>query len=146
MIRAALATVALASWACAASGGVAPDATPVTPESADRRDPPVERGQATYYADSLAGHRTASGEPYDPRALTAAHRRLPFGAIVEVARPDGRSTVVRINDRGPFGDERRVVDLSRRAAEELGILGVGVAEVTLRVVSMPDERPRRTRR
>lgn len=105
----------------------------------------LEDGRATYYADSLAGHATASGEPYDPGALTAAHRTLPLGAVVEVARPDGRAIEVRINDRGPFGDEHRIIDLSRRAAEELGILRVGVADVRLRVLSLPPPRSRRKR-
>src|SRR4051812_9363412 len=51
---------------------------------------PLEEGKASYYSDKLAGRSTANGEPYDPRALTAAHRTLPFGARVDVARPDGR--------------------------------------------------------
>jgi rare lipoprotein A len=114
----------------------APSATPTAAGS-------VETGQATYYADSLAGHATASGEPYDPGELTAAHRTLPLGAVVEVARPDGPAIRVRINDRGPFGDERRIIDLSRRAAEELGILKRGVADVTVRVLSLPPARPKR---
>ncbi len=94
----------------------------------------VARGHASYYADSLAGHSTASGEPYDPRALTAAHRTLPFGSIVEVSRPDGRSVRVRVNDRGPFGPKGRVIDLSRSAAEAIGMIRDGVVLVTLRVV------------
>jgi rare lipoprotein A len=92
-------------------------------------------GQASYYGDSLAGNRTASGERYDPSALTAAHRELPFGTLVQVVRVDtGRAVVVRINDRGPFGDRRRVIDLSRAAATELDMLRAGVVDVTLRVV------------
>lgn len=94
----------------------------------------VLRGKATYYADSLAGHKTASGEPYDPGALTAAHRTLPFGTVVRVRRKDGREVTVRINDRGPFGKEDRIVDLSRRAAEELGMIRDGVVTVEVIVV------------
>jgi rare lipoprotein A len=94
----------------------------------------VSAGLASYYADSLAGRPTASGEPYDPGALTAAHRTLPFGTMVEVSRDDGRSVVVRINDRGPFGKKKRVIDLSRRAAEELGMMRAGVVKVTVRVI------------
>lgn len=94
----------------------------------------VERGHASYYADSLSGHSTASGEPYDPHALTAAHRTLPFGSIVEVSRADGRSVRVRVNDRGPFGPKGRVIDLSRSAAEAIGMIRDGVVLVTLRVV------------
>ena len=93
-----------------------------------------EEGKASYYADRLAGHLTASGEAYDPRAFTAAHRTLPFGTMVDVARPDGRHVTVRINDRGPH---RRgtVIDLSRRAAEQLGLVKDGVGVVSLRVGS-----------
>jgi rare lipoprotein A len=102
-------------------------------------------GVASYYSDRLAGRKTASGEPYDPRALTAAHRKLPFGTVVEVARPDGRVVIVRINDRGPFA-RGRVVDLSRRAAETLGMMKEGVADVRLRVVqAAPPRRKKRGR-
>jgi peptidoglycan lytic transglycosylase len=96
----------------------------------------LERGTASYYSDKLAGHATAQGEAYDPRALTAAHRTLPFGAMVDVARPDGRHVIVRINDRGPH-KRGRVIDLSRRAAEQIGLVKEGVGEVSLRVVSLP---------
>ncbi|MCE8021162.1 septal ring lytic transglycosylase RlpA family protein [Halomonas sp. MCCC 1A11036] len=90
-----------------------------------------EQGQASFYADRYHGRRTASGETHDRNALTAAHRSLPFGTRVRVTRLDnGRETVVRINDRGPFV-RGRVIDLSRRAAEELGMLRQGVAEVRL---------------
>ncbi|WP_318153182.1 septal ring lytic transglycosylase RlpA family protein [Halomonas sp. LR3S48] len=90
-----------------------------------------EQGQASFYADRYHGRRTASGEAHDRNALTAAHRSLPFGTRVRVTRLDnGRETVVRINDRGPFV-RGRVIDLSRRAAEELNMLGQGVTEVRL---------------
>jgi rare lipoprotein A len=91
--------------------------------------PAAEQGLASFYADSLRGRRTASGAPYDPAALTCAHRSLPFGArvrVTELAR--GRSVVVTVNDRGPFV-EGRVVDLSRAAAAALGIVERGVATV-----------------
>jgi rare lipoprotein A len=100
-----------------------------------------EQGRASYYSDRLKGRRTASGERYDPRALTAAHRTLPFGAVVEVMRRDGRSVRVRINDRGPF-TKGRVIDLSRTAAEAIGLVREGVAEVTLVVVSLPAQASR----
>ena len=108
-----------------------------TAEHASEAAAPAE-GKASYYADRLAGRPTANGEAYDPRALTAAHRTLPFGAMVDVARPDGRHVTVRINDRGPH---RRgtVIDLSRRAAEEIGLVNDGVGVVSLRVVSLPPE-------
>lgn len=97
----------------------------------------VLRGKASYYADSLAGNATASGEPYDPEKLTAAHRELPFGTRVRVARvDDDRAVVVRINDRGPFGNKKRIIDVSRAAAEELGMIRAGVVDV--RVEVLPD--------
>ncbi|MBK8259550.1 MAG: septal ring lytic transglycosylase RlpA family protein [Polyangiaceae bacterium] len=98
------------------------------------------RGQASYYSDALAGRKTASGEVYDPTLLTAAHRTLPFGTLVEVRLDNGKSVVVKINDRGPFGKKKRVIDLSRRAAETLGIVKAGVATVTIRVVGQPKKK------
>jgi rare lipoprotein A len=99
---------------------------------------PDQVGIATWYGSQFAGKKTANGERFDPGAMTAAHRRLPFGTWVEVRRPDtGRSVRVRINDRGPWGDARRVIDLSRAAARELGILGEGMVHVELRVVHGP---------
>jgi rare lipoprotein A len=97
----------------------------------------VLSGKASYYADALAGRKTANGERYDPKLLTAAHRSLPFGTVVEIARTDGRKVRVRINDRGPFGGEGRVIDVSRRAAEELGMIPAGVVDVTLVIVGKP---------
>jgi rare lipoprotein A len=93
----------------------------------------VEAGEASYYSDRLAGNTTANGERYDPEALTAAHRTLRFGTRVEVRRSDGARVVVCINDRGPFVSGR-VIDLSRAAAESLGIIRAGVAPVALRVI------------
>jgi rare lipoprotein A len=96
----------------------------------------VLHGQASYYSDSLAGRKTASGERYDPTALTAAHRTLGFGTLVRVTRVDGgQSVVVRITDRGPFGKERRIIDLSRAAARALDMLRAGVVEVRVEVLS-----------
>jgi rare lipoprotein A len=116
--------------------GFAPAAPQQPGPPVREREAPYEIGRASYYSDRLAGRRTACGEPYDPRALTAAHRTLPFGTLVHVARSDGRYVVVRINDRGPFA-RGRVIDLSRRAAAELGMLREGVTDVVLRVVQAP---------
>lgn len=98
-------------------------------------------GQASYYSDRLAGHKTASGERYRPDALTAAHRSLPLGTVLRVTRTDGKRTVyVRINDRGPFGSERRILDLSRAAFERLGKLRSGVLDVRAEVVEYGKKR------
>jgi rare lipoprotein A len=98
----------------------------------------VQVGDATWYGARLAGHRTASGERFDPRQMTAAHRTLPFGTWVEVTCLDtGRRVRVRITDRGPFGHPNRVIDLAHAAAAKLGIVGRGIARVELRVVSGP---------
>lgn len=88
-------------------------------------------GLASYYG---MGKRTASGERFNPKAMTAAHRTLPFGTRVRVkSLKTGRSVVVRINDRGPF-IKKRIIDLSTGAARALGIQKLGVARVSVRVL------------
>lgn len=105
-----------------------------------------ETGIASYYHPNLAGRKTANGEIYDPRKLTAAHKTLPFGTVVEVrSKKSGRRVVVRINDRGPFS-KKRVIDLSSAAAEELNMIRAGIIDVELRVVSWPPEKPKKRRR
>jgi rare lipoprotein A len=84
----------------------------------------VQRGLASWYGALHHGRRTASGEIFDQNALTAAHRRLPFGTLLHVTNErTGRSVVVRVNDRGPFNNER-ILDLSRAAAEQIGLIDV----------------------
>lgn len=103
----------------------------------------ILEGEASYYSDKLAGHKTASGERYRPGALTAAHRTLPLGTVLRVTRSDGKRTVyVRINDRGPFAGERRILDLSKAAFERLGKLRAGVLEVRAEVVAYGKKRAR----
>ncbi len=98
----------------------------------------TQSGYATWYGASLAGHRTASGERFNPSQLTAAHRTLPLGTWVDVRRPDTGGTVrVRINDRGPYGSPDRIIDLSRAAANELQMVQAGVVFVELSVVERP---------
>jgi rare lipoprotein A len=98
----------------------------------------VQRGLASWYGAALAGHRTASGERFDPEKMTAAHRTLRLGTWVEVVRVDtGQRVRVRITDRGPFGHADRIIDLSHAAARELGMLRAGVARVEVRVVDGP---------
>ena len=91
-------------------------------------------GLASWYGDRHHGRKTASGEPFDMHDMTAAHRTLPFGTVVRVLdRKTLRFVIVRINDRGP-GKRERVIDLSKAAAEELGILKRGVAPVIVEVL------------
>lgn len=95
----------------------------------------VETGIASWYGPDFHGHRTANGEIYDQQELTAAHRTLQMPALVRVTNlENGRSVVVRINDRGPF-KRGRVIDCSRRAAELLGFIGHGTARVKLEVLT-----------
>ena len=94
----------------------------------------VETGQGSYYADRFAGHLTASGVPYRPDGLTAAHNSLPFGTQIEVTNVRTNQSVrVVVNDRGPHV-RGRIVDVSKRAAAQIGLLEAGVAPVRLRVV------------
>ena len=87
---------------------------------------------ATYYGQEFAGHRTASGETFNPGAMTAAHRTLPFGTRVRVTNSrNGRSIIVRINDRGPFV-KGRAIDLSSGAARAIGMSSTG--NVTMEVM------------
>jgi rare lipoprotein A len=93
-------------------------------------------GVASYYADDFNGRRTASGEVYDMNGMTAAHRTLPFGTKVKVTNVDtGKYVIVRINDRGPFKDDR-VIDLSLGAAKQLGLISMGTARVILQIVEL----------
>src|SRR4051812_23329368 len=96
--------------------------------------PVYQTGLASWYGASLAGHPTASGEPFRPGRRTAAHPSLPFGTVVKVTRTDtGRSVRVVIDDRGPHA-KGRVIDLAQRAARKLDMIDAGVAPVEIRVV------------
>lgn len=108
---------------------------PLAPRASTK---PSRAVRASYQGDEYAGHRTASGEPYNPDALTAASHTLPIGSTVMVTNPaTGQSVKVRINDRGP-GVRGRGLDLSERAAEEIGMTKKGVARVRVkRVESKP---------
>jgi len=118
--------IAFALTACLASGqstgGVLDDA----------------QGRASYYGGNYAGQTTASGESFDPDALTAAHPSLPFGTRVRVTRVNGpeEAVTVRINDRGPFTDDR-IIDLSRGAARRIDMIREGVVEVRLEILELP---------
>jgi rare lipoprotein A len=97
----------------------------------------VEVGVASWYGHPYHGRAAASGEIYDMEKLTAAHRTLPFGAVVRVRNlANGRSVDVRINDRGPFVDGR-IIDLSRAAARRIDMIGPGTAKVRLELLAVP---------
>lgn len=154
---AVLVGLCLAITGCATGGGTTrPDAggpraalpparippPPTVPPEPER--PRVQTGIASWYGRPHHGRRTASGEVFDMHAMTAAHRSLPLGTRVRVTNVEnGRSVVVRINDRGPFVDGR-VIDVSRAAALALGAIGNGVFPVRLEVLEeaaadSPDE-------
>jgi rare lipoprotein A len=98
----------------------------------------VQEGVASWYGPGFHGKVTASGEVYDMHALTAAHRTLPLGALIEVRNLDnGRTLVARVNDRGPHV-RGRILDLSKGAAEILGLDRTGTARVRVTVVKQPD--------
>lgn len=100
--------------------------------------PLVQEGGASYYGREFEGRRTASGERFTNEALTAAHRTHAFGTWVRVTRLDtGDSVIVRINDRGPFV-RGRIIDLSRRAAEEIRMVTRGVAHVRVEAIPAPE--------
>ena len=103
-------------------------------------------GEASWYGPGFHGNQTASGEVYDMEAMTAAHKQLPFGARVQVVNLDnGRTTQVRINDRGPFA-RGRIIDLSRAAARDIGMLGSGTARVRIEVLDETTASNRNSRR
>jgi rare lipoprotein A len=142
-IRAGLAGV-IAAGAVAAGPSLRSAAAPVAeataaPVEEDAADAAAvvlatAEGSASYYANSLAGRRTASGVPYRPRAMVAAHRTLPFGTRLRVENlANGRVVEVEVVDRGPF-TRGRILDLSRRAAEELGFIRQGHTRVRIDVL------------
>lgn len=97
-----------------------------------------QTGTASYYSDKFQGRRTANGERYDREALTAVHSRLPFGSIIKVTNlRNQRSVELRINDHNHFRNGR-LLDVSRRAARELGFVGAGLAKVEIEVLRYGD--------
>ncbi len=107
-----------------------------TPEDVAAYD---DVGYASYYGEELAGNRTANGEAFLPSGISAAHKTLPLPSYVEVtALETGRTILVRINDRGPFANDR-LIDLSAGAAQQLGITSQGIAGVRVRKVNPPEQ-------
>ncbi len=118
-------------WAVSPLTGYAQD----TPAAAGN-GPVPDKGTCFYYSDAFQGRPTASGEKYDQEAFTAAHNTLPFGTMVKVTNlKNNRSIVVRVNDRYPHGvSKKKIIEVTSRAAKELGMLKKGKAEVRIEVV------------
>lgn len=135
--RAAVALAALLALCAACGGRRKPTPHPPPPGGWGGdfgQGKTFEQGEASWYGEEYHGRKTASGERYDMNDLTAAHPSLPFGTVVRVEnQSNGRSVVVRINDRGPF-KKGRVIDLSYAAADQIGMVLSGVAPVRLVVL------------
>jgi rare lipoprotein A len=132
---AAACVLALALAACAHRGGGA-GARLEPPQPLNAGGEVFQAGVASWYGEDFSGKATANGEIYDMDKLTAAHPTLPFGTLVEVENAaNGKRVLVRINDRGPFLKDR-VIDLSFKAAQRLGMADEGTAQVNLRVLRL----------
>lgn len=121
--------------AIAATADTAPRSTAAPTPAAPAPQANVVTGNASWYGPGFAGRHTANGEIFNPSELTAAHRTLPFQTRVRVTHvATGQSVVVRINDRGPFKDNR-VIDLSRAAADAIGLTASGVGQIQMEILS-----------
>lgn len=137
----ALATGVAAAQAAAAAAASAPEpaasaAAPAASEAAAATPSAgaAESGKLAWYGRKFAGRKTASGEAYNPNAMTMAHKTLPFGTLVKVTNPkNGKSVTLRVNDRGPTQGDR-VGDASQAAARKLGMTRSGVIDAELAVV------------
>ena len=138
MRRRAAAAAALIIAGCAPAPvylGAPPSGTEDRPAAAVPHHGRIFAGIASYYGKEFHGRTTASGEPFDMNALTAAHRTLPFGTVVRVTNDrNKRSVTVRINDRGPF-IAGRIIDLSYAAARSIGLLSIG--PVSVEIITLP---------
>jgi rare lipoprotein A len=124
--------------------GVAwPDGNRAEATAEPDQPPQTQVGRASFYGPGFHGRRTASGARFDQRKMTAAHRTLPLGTRVRVTNLDnGHSVVVLINDRGPYGRNRRkgtIIDVSKGAAAKLDFLSDGLTRVRLEVLEEPEE-------
>lgn len=130
-MRQTLGNVLVAALLLTAAGASCRAAAPVGPPAFE------QTGEASYYADALAGRPTASGEPYDPQKPTCAHSTLPFDTwLLVTVTTSGAKARCRVNDRGPYA-KGRVLDVSRSVAEALGLVTQGTAMVRLQGVSPP---------
>lgn len=119
---------------CGCWGGTSPSTGPARAAAPKTESGTSSKGLASFYAEDFDGKPTASGEAFSSSARTAAHRTWSFGTRVKVTSTrSGKSTEVRINDRGPHV-EGRIIDLSKAAAEDIGLLAEGVGEVELEVL------------
>lgn len=131
--------LALLVSACGSShvrreSGDAARSSQASPERETAQTSKIQKGMASWYGKRFRGRRTASGERFNPKQLTAAHRTLPLGSQAKVTCPKtGKTVIVTINDRGPYSP-KRVIDLSREAAKKLGIISLGVAFVEVEPV------------
>lgn len=113
---------------------VAPPPAVAPPKPAKTLVVSTSTGEASWYGPGFFGNRTANGEVFRPGTMTAAHRTLPFGTKVKVTNlRNGKETIVRINDRGPFSGHR-VIDIAHGAAQHLGLVSSGIAQVRLEVL------------
>lgn len=115
-------------------GGSATYGVNASPQSCESAGQYRESGDASWYGEKYHGRTTASGDRFDMNGMTAAHRTLPFGTKVRVTnRENGQSTILRVNDRGPFV-EGRIIDVSRAAAEDLNFVQAGLAPVRVETI------------
>ncbi|MDT3679486.1 MAG: septal ring lytic transglycosylase RlpA family protein [Burkholderiaceae bacterium] len=140
MIRLRRSRVAAIAFAFAASVAAAPSpGAEAASESASFAPGWHQQGRISYYGRRFDAQPTASGEPFDPDAMTMAHPTLPFGSIVRVTNlRNGRSAELRVNDRGPY-EKGRIADVSRAAAKKLGMLHHGVTRARIELLKTGDD-------
>lgn len=131
LVRASLMMPLLFVAACNTTASMDPTTTGSISQNTFEAGKEYQRGMASWYGPGFHGRRTASGETFNSSEMTAAHRYLPFGTRLRVVNEsNGRSVVVRVNDRGPF-THRRVIDLAKGPAQALGLTSSGTAYVSL---------------
>lgn len=100
----------------------------------------TEKGYATYYSDIFHGRKTASGQVYNKNEMVCAHKKLPFNSYLKVTNlSNQKSVIVKVIDRGPFGGNGYIIDLSRAAAKELDMIQAGVARVSIELIPKPEK-------
>jgi rare lipoprotein A len=139
VLPAALAAAFRIALVASSTAVIAQSAAPAAPAASAPAQPAMtgEKGRIAWYGRKFAGRRTASGEAYDPNAMTMAHKTLPFGTVVEVTNlANGRKVELRVNDRGPTQADR-VGDVSLAAAQALRMVRSGVVDAAIVVVAEP---------